>query len=94
MDILSTVGIELRCNNCGGSYEITLRQVLLLQQVLHEGCQARSETECYPVAYASLLDPEFIEQFRAAWESLEEAARASGGRLQLRAERQASSQNR
>lgn len=60
MDILSTVGIELRCNNCGGSNEITLRQVLLSRQVMHEGCQARSETECYPAppaAYTLIVSP-------------------------------------
>ena len=38
MDILEVVAIELRCVSCGALYEITLRQVLVSEQMLHEGC--------------------------------------------------------
>lgn len=38
MDILEIVAIEIPCSACGGRYEVTLKQIALSQQMLHEGC--------------------------------------------------------
>ena len=84
MDILSAATIELRCDNCGGTYEISLRQVHLSREALHEGCLARGESECYPVVYATLVDGELIEHLSQAWRRIDEGVRAAGGRLRLR----------
>ena len=45
MDILEMVGIEIPCRNCGGRYEVSLKKIALSQQMLHEGCPVRAETE-------------------------------------------------
>jgi len=54
MDILEAVAIELRCVSCGAHYEITLRQVLISEQMLHEGCPVPIQftNECPPLYYA------------------------------------------
>lgn len=84
MDILAAVTIELPCGACGGSYEMTLREIELHQQALHEGCLARFETECSPIFYGDLFHRRQIDEFTEAWRHLEEAARAAGGRLSVR----------
>jgi hypothetical protein len=85
MDILEAVAIEFPCRACGDRYEITLKQVLLSKQMLHEGCPvpAHFETECPPPYYADLVDREVIEELRQAWQRLAEKARAAGGELIL-----------
>ncbi len=47
MDILEAVEVELPC---GGLYEVTLKQILLSQQMIHEGCPVPADyaTECPP----------------------------------------------
>lgn len=84
MDILSEVAVKLGCDACGQRYEITLRQILLYQEALHEGCPARFDSECPPVVYAPLLERKPIEEFLRAWEHLADAARAAGGDLSVR----------
>lgn len=83
MDILAAVTIELPCSACGRTYEMTLRQIVLYQEALHEGCQARFETECPPLFYADLMHRRLVEEFAEAWRRLEEAAHATGGRLSI-----------
>jgi len=85
VDILTAIAIELPCNVCGRRYEVTLAQVLLSKDtLLHEGCQVRRESECPPLAYATLLERELIENLEATWQRLEQGARAVGGNLRLR----------
>jgi hypothetical protein len=38
MDILSFAAIQLQCFECGGSYLVPLRDVLLSHKILHDGC--------------------------------------------------------
>jgi hypothetical protein len=85
MDILEAVAIEFPCRACGDRYEITLEQVLLSKQMLHEGCPVPTlfATECPPPYYADLVDRELIEELRQTWQRLEEKARAAGGELIL-----------
>ena len=64
MDILEIVAIEIPCSACGGRYEVTLKQVALSQKMLHEGCPVQVETECPPLAYSRLVDPELVQSFK------------------------------
>ncbi len=85
LDILEAIGVELSCGSCGGRYEVTLKQILLSQQMLHEGCPipAHYTTECPPIHYADLIGRELIEEFQRTWQRLEERAIAGGGKLLL-----------
>jgi hypothetical protein len=85
MDILEAVAIELSCVACGSPYEITLRQVLLSQQMLHDGCPVPPSytTECPPLYYADLVDHDLIRDLERIWLQIETSARAAGGKLLL-----------
>lgn len=85
MDILEAIAIELPCGACGGRYEITLRQVRLSQQMLHEGCPVPSHftTECPPLYYANMIGRELIDELQRMWVCLEDRARAAGVKLVL-----------
>ena len=82
-DILEVVAIEIPCSAGGGRYEVTLKQVALSQEMLHEGCRAHVETECPPLAYSGLVDPELVQELQRVWARLEEKARGAGGELKL-----------
>ena len=83
-DILEIVAIEIPCSACGGRYEVTLKQVALSQKMLHEGCPVQVETECPPLAYSGLVDPELVQELQRVWVRLEEKARGAGGEVKLR----------
>jgi hypothetical protein len=84
MDILEIVAIELPCSACGGRYEVTLKQVALSQEMMHEGCPIQVETECLPLAYYGLVDKELVQELQRIWARLEESARGAGGEVKLR----------
>jgi len=64
MDILEIVAIEIPCNACGQRYEVTLKQVALSQQMLHEGCPVQVERECPPLFYSGLVDRELVQELQ------------------------------
>jgi len=84
MDILEMVAIEIPCTACGGRYEVTLKQVLLSQEMLHEGCPVQVESECPPLAYSGVVDQEVVEELQRIWVRLEESAHGAGGEVKLR----------
>ena len=84
MDILEAVAIELPCSACGGRYEVTLKQVTLSQEMMHEGCPVQVESECPPLAYSGLVDQEVVRELQRVWARLEERAREAGGEVRLR----------
>ena len=84
MDILEAITIELGCAACGGQYEISLKQILLSQNMLHEGCPVENQRECPPLFYADLADREMIQELQRAWLRLEEKTHANGRKLLLR----------
>ncbi len=84
MDILDKLAIEIPCSACGGRYDVTLKQILLSQQMLHEGCPVQVVEECPPLAYSGLVDGDIIQGLQAVWIRLEEKARGAGGELKLR----------
>jgi hypothetical protein len=87
MDILDAIAIELPCGACGGRYEVSLKQIMLSEHMMHQGCPVPSQytTECPPLYYADLADLELIQVLQQTWLCLEERAQAAGGRLLLRA---------
>jgi hypothetical protein len=86
MDILDALAIELPCGACGGLYEVSLKQIMLSERMMHHGCPVPSQytTECPPQYYADLIDRESIQALQRTWLGLEERAHAAGGRLVLR----------
>ncbi|HKW76532.1 MAG TPA: hypothetical protein VJN64_13470 [Terriglobales bacterium] len=81
MDILSFVGIRLKCPQCSKPYEVPLRDVLLSHQMMHEGCPVLEETECPPVFQSRLFPRSAVEALAAAWRRLEKRAQGDGGEL-------------
>ena len=77
MDILESVAIEVPCSACGGRYEVTLKQIALSQQMLHEGCPVQVVDECPPLAYSGLVDQELVHDLQGVWMRLEEKARGA-----------------
>lgn len=84
MDILEQLAVEIPCSACGGRYDVTLKQILLSQKMLHEGCPVQVVDECPPLAYSGLVDHEIIQELQSVWTRLEEKARGAGGELKLR----------
>lgn len=81
MDIVELIRIELPCPACGKRYPLPLAQVLLSQEIVHEGCTAEAEGECPPVFFAPLFDHATILMIQQAWHDLEAQAGAIGGAL-------------
>jgi len=81
MDILDVLAIRLPCNVCGQTYQVPLSDVYLSHAVMHEGCPVSHESECPPVFQGRLVDGESLQSLRAAWQGVEENAKASGGEL-------------
>ena len=84
VDILEMVAIEIPCSACGGRYEVTLKQIALSQQMLHEGCPVQVADECPPLAYSGLADQELVRELQRVWARLEEKAHGASGELKLR----------
>lgn len=83
MDILEAVTIKLPCGACGGQYEISLKQILLSQDMLHEGCPVVDQRECPSLFYADLVDRKLIQELQRAWLRLEGKTHAAGRKLLL-----------
>ena len=83
MDILEAVTVELPCPSCGGQYEVSLKQILLSQNMLHDGCPVEDQRECPPLFYADVADRELILELQRVWQRLEEKTRVSGRKLSL-----------
>lgn len=83
MDILESVAIEIPCGTCGGRYEVTLKQVALSRQMLHEGCPVQDERECPPLYYAGLVESGVAQELQRVWTLLERQVRDAGGEVKL-----------
>lgn len=76
---ISGISFAFPCPECGEHYHLTLGQIVLSQDDLASGCDARGENECQSVHYASLLDRADIEALAHAWVKIEAAVEAAGG---------------
>ncbi len=83
MDILSVAAIRLPCSRCGGAYLVPLRDILLSNEIMHEGCPVAQETECPPLFQSRLASQWSLETLDDAWRRLEHRATAVGGELVL-----------
>jgi hypothetical protein len=83
MDILEMIGIEIPCRSCGGRYEVSLKKIALSQQMLHEGCPVRAETECPPLFLSGFVDQELTQDLQKLWSRLEKEARGVNGEVKL-----------
>lgn len=85
MDILEAIAIQVPCSTCGTRYAITLKQILISKQMLHEGCPVPNQfsNECPPLYYADLADCGLIEEIERLWGQLEERIVEVGGELIL-----------
>ena len=72
IDILEIVAIEIPCSACGGRYEVTLKQIAVSQQMLHEGRPVQVVDECPPLAYSGLVAPELVQELQKVWGRLDE----------------------
>jgi hypothetical protein len=70
--------IQVSCAACGQHYGVTLRQVLLAQQLAHQGCPARHEPECPPVVYSKLADEDALRELDESWWRLVDKVRSAG----------------
>lgn len=78
VDLLEFVAVRVPCAACGQHYEVSLRQVLLSQDMLHEGCPVCTETECLPLTYAALANEDAVRDLERSWARLSELVRTSG----------------
>ena len=83
MDILEMVAIEIPCRTCGGRYEVSLKKIALSQQMLHDGCPVRAETECPPLFLSGFVDRELTQDLQRIWSRLEKEARGVNGEVKL-----------
>lgn len=83
MDILEATAIELPCAACGGRDLVTLKEILLSQHMVHDGCPVPTQfsTECPPLYHADLIDHKLLHDLMQTWSRLEESAQAAGGKL-------------
>lgn len=82
-DILDQAAVSVPCAVCGGRYEVTLRHILLAQQMMHDGCPVHDERECAPLVYAPLATRSAIGALQRAWTALAAEAGRSGWELTL-----------
>ncbi len=88
MSILDLIAVRLPCRACGQEYEVPLRNVLLSQRLLHEGCPVAEETECPPLAEAKLADEKLLNDLERLWGRLEDSTAAAGGRIVIHGEQE------
>jgi hypothetical protein len=81
MDVLNSIGIRIRCLNCGGAYLVPLSDVLLSHELLHQGCPVAQETECPPPFQARLAPRPEIERWTGHGEQLRTEPGMEGGEL-------------
>jgi hypothetical protein len=78
IDILDEVAVSVPCASCGGHYPVTLRQVLVAQDLLHEDCPAQREAEWLPTAYAGLANEAAVRELDRAWQRISRQVESSG----------------
>ncbi|MCC7415571.1 MAG: hypothetical protein IT176_00405 [Acidobacteria bacterium] len=78
LDLLQYLAVRVPCAACGQHYEVSLRQVLLSQDLLHEGCPIHTETECLPLTYAALANEGALRDLERSWALLLDRVRMGG----------------
>ncbi|HKS90772.1 MAG TPA: hypothetical protein VJQ83_02500 [Tepidiformaceae bacterium] len=81
MDILTSIAVELPCEECGGKFRVSLGQILLAQEGMRSACDALGERECPGFYYAGLIEAGLAEQLVDVWDQIASRAHALGGEL-------------
>ena len=84
VDLLQHVAVLVPCAACGQHYTVSLRDVLMSQDMLHNGCPVCHETECLPLTYAALADESAVREFDQSWIQLRQKVQAVGFELTIR----------
>jgi hypothetical protein len=84
LDLLQHVAVLVPCAACGQHYTVSLRDVLMSQEMMHDGCPVCHETECLPLTYAALADESALREFDQSWSRLLERVRVIGFDLTIR----------
>lgn len=86
MDILDRVFLVVHCEGCKGTYEVSARVARSAETMLHEGCPVQNVRNCPELYYASLVDPDALDELARAWAHVEATARSHGSNVLLRPE--------
>jgi hypothetical protein len=78
LDLLRQINVLVRCAACGRHYTVSLRDVLMSQEMIHEGCPVCHETECLPLTYAALANEAALREFDQSWSQSLQRVRAAG----------------
>jgi hypothetical protein len=78
LDLLQHVAVLVPCSACGQNYTVSLRDVLMSQDMMHDGCPVCHETECLPLTYAALADETAVREFEHSWTQLWRKVHAAG----------------
>lgn len=78
LDLLEHVEILVPCAGCGQHYGVSLRDVLLSQDTMHEGCPVPHETECPQLTYAALADDAALHELEQSWTAFSRKVHAAG----------------
>ena len=81
LDLLQQIAVSMPCSACGQHYGISLRDVLMSQDMVHDGCPVCHETECLPLTYAALADEAALRDFAQSWSRLLHKVQAAGFEL-------------
>ena len=81
LDLLQQLAVSVPCSTCGQHFNITLRDVLMSQDMLHEGCPVCHQTECLLLTYAALADEAALRDFEQSWSRLLHKVQAAGFEL-------------
>jgi len=83
--LLEHAFVENRCNECGGSYRVTLYDALMEHQVQREWQPVRPCSACSGVtsALATVVPEARLEALNHAWQQVAQAAADAGLDLRL-----------
>jgi hypothetical protein len=84
LDLLQQIAIRVPCAACGRHYPVSLRDVMMSQEMIHEGCPVCEERECLPLTYAALADEAALREFDRSWSRLSQRVRTAGFDLTVR----------
>lgn len=84
LDLLQQIAVSVPCSACGQHYSISLRDVIMSQDMIHDGCPVCHETECLPLTYAALADEAALREFEHSWSRLWHTVRSAGFELSVR----------
>lgn len=84
-NLLQYAYVEKRCNQCGGSYHITLYEMLMEHRANDEGPAARGCSVCSLEARQVMwtIPAGLLEELETAWEAVRAAAEEAHAGLKL-----------